>query len=66
MSGGMGRLLVTSDATTQAGVEPLRAERDGGFPADAGGERKRPRLQQANARPEPGVMAWQVSTASAS
>ena len=64
MSGGMGRLLVTSDATTQAGVEPLRAERDGGFPADAGGERKRPRLQQANARPEPGVMAWQVSTAS--
>ena len=65
MSGGMGRLLVTSDATTQAGVEPLRAERDGGFPADAGGERKRPRLQQANARPEPGVMAWQVSTASA-
>ena len=64
MSGGMGRLLVTSDATTQAGVEPLRAERDGGFPADAGGERKRPRLQQANARPEPGVMAWQVSTGS--
>ena len=60
----MGRLVVTSDATTQAGAEPLRAERDGGFPADAGGERKRPRLQPGNARSEPGVMAWQVSTAS--
>ena len=60
----MGRLVVTSDATTQAGAEPLRAECDGGFPDDAGEERKRPRMQQANVRPAPGVMAWQVSAAS--
>ena len=61
--GGMGRLVVTSDAATQAATEPQRAERTGERPNDVSGDRKRPRLQPAVERREPGVMAWQGSAA---
>ena len=56
--GGMGRLVVTSDAATQAATEPQRAERTGELPNDGSGDRKRPRLQPDVERREPGVMAW--------
>ena len=61
--GGMGRLVVTSDATTQADTESRRAERDAAPPDDASGDRKRPRLQPAYERRESGVLAWQVNAA---
>ena len=59
----MGRLVVTSDAATQAATEPQRAARTGEPPNDVSGDRKRPRLQPADERREPGVMAWQGSAA---
>ena len=47
----MGRLVVTSDATTQAGAGPVD---------DDVGDRKRPRLQPTTEGIAPGVLAWQV------